>query len=84
MLRVESVVKSFGGFKAVDGVNLHVGAGEIVAVIGPNGAGKTTLFHLLTGHLTPIRGGSCSRERRSADFPPTSSAGGGSPAPSRW
>jgi branched-chain amino acid transport system permease protein len=28
--------------------------------------------------------GSCSRERRSADFPPTSSAGGGSPAPSRW
>ena len=56
MLRVESVVKSFGGFKAVDGVNLHVGAGEIVAVIGPNGAGKTTLFHLLTGHLSPDSG----------------------------
>ena len=56
MLRVESVVKSFGGFKAVDGANLHVNPGEIVAVIGPNGAGKTTLFHLLTGHLSPDSG----------------------------
>ena len=56
MLRVESVVKSFGGFKAVDGASLHVNAGEIVAVIGPNGAGKTTLFHLLTGHLSPDSG----------------------------
>ena len=56
MLRVESVVKSFGGFKAVDGANLQVTAGEIVAVIGPNGAGKTTLFHLLTGHLAPDSG----------------------------
>ena len=56
MLRVESVVKSFGGFKAVDGATLQVNAGEIVAVIGPNGAGKTTLFHLLTGHLSPDSG----------------------------
>jgi len=56
VLRVESVVKSFGGFKAVDGANLQVNAGEIVAVIGPNGAGKTTLFHLLTGHLSPDSG----------------------------
>jgi len=56
VLRVESVTKSFGGFKAVDGANLHVNAGEIVAVIGPNGAGKTTLFHLLTGHLSPDSG----------------------------
>ncbi|PWB60582.1 MAG: ABC transporter ATP-binding protein [Deltaproteobacteria bacterium] len=56
MLRVESLVKSFGGFKAVNGANLQVRAGEIVAVIGPNGAGKTTLFHLITGHLTPDSG----------------------------
>ena len=56
LLRVESVVKSFGGFKAVNGVNLEVGAGEIVAVIGPNGAGKTTLFNLITGHLSPDSG----------------------------
>ncbi|NJD61711.1 MAG: ABC transporter ATP-binding protein [Deltaproteobacteria bacterium] len=56
MLRVESLVKSFGGFKAVNGADLEVRAGEIVAVIGPNGAGKTTLFHLITGHLTPDSG----------------------------
>jgi len=53
---VESVVKSFGGFKAVNGANLHVEAGEIVAVIGPNGAGKTTLFNVITGHLPPDSG----------------------------
>ncbi len=56
MLRVESVVKSFGGFKAVNGANLGVEAGEIVAVIGPNGAGKTTLFNLITGQLAPDSG----------------------------
>jgi ABC-type branched-subunit amino acid transport system ATPase component len=53
---VESIVKSFGGFKAVDGVNLHVDAGEIVAVIGPNGAGKTTLLNTLSGFYVPDSG----------------------------
>ena len=51
MLKVESLVKSFDDFKAVNGTNLVVEQGEIVAVIGPNGAGKTTLFNLITGHL---------------------------------
>ena len=53
MLRVEGIHKSFSGFKAVNGANLHVAMGEIVAVIGPNGAGKTTLFNLITGILKP-------------------------------
>jgi branched-chain amino acid transport system ATP-binding protein len=56
MLLVEDIHKSFGDFKAVNGVNLSVGKGEMVAVIGPNGAGKTTLFNLITGQLTPDRG----------------------------
>ncbi|HID88042.1 MAG TPA: ABC transporter ATP-binding protein [Anaerolineae bacterium] len=56
MLRVEDVHKSFGDFKAVDGANLTVGDGELVAVIGPNGAGKTTLFNLITGQLKLDRG----------------------------
>ena len=51
MLRVESVVKSFGGFRAVNGAFLEVEAGEIVAVIGPNGAGKTTLFNLIRNNF---------------------------------
>jgi len=56
MLKVENVDKSFDDFKAVDGANLTVGEGELVAVIGPNGAGKTTLFNLITGQLQPDRG----------------------------
>ncbi len=56
MLKVESLVKTFGGFKAVNGANLEVNKGEIVAVIGPNGAGKTTLFNLITGILKPDSG----------------------------
>jgi len=56
MLRVEGVIKSFDEFMAVNGANLTVKKGEIVAVIGPNGAGKTTLFHLITGALKRDRG----------------------------
>ena len=49
LLRVEGVVKRFGGLVAVNQVSLDLHAGEILAVIGPNGAGKSTLFNLLTG-----------------------------------
>ena len=56
MLRVENLHKSFDGFMAVNGADLTVTAGEVVAVIGPNGAGKTTLFNLITGQLTPDSG----------------------------
>jgi branched-chain amino acid transport system ATP-binding protein len=56
MLKVEGLMKSFDDFMAVNGANLAVGKGEIVAVIGPNGAGKTTLFNLITGALRRDRG----------------------------
>ncbi len=56
MLRLESVDKSFGDFKAVDEAHLSVGEGDLVAVIGPNGAGKTTLFNLISGQLERDRG----------------------------
>jgi branched-chain amino acid transport system ATP-binding protein len=56
MLQVKDIHKSFGDFKAVNGANLYVGEGELVAVIGPNGAGKTTLFNLITGQLKPNQG----------------------------
>jgi branched-chain amino acid transport system ATP-binding protein len=56
VLDVSGLTKSFGGFLAVDEVDLAVAEREIAAVIGPNGAGKSTLFNLITGHLQPTAG----------------------------
>jgi ABC-2 type transport system ATP-binding protein len=56
LVSAEGVVKSYGSVKALDGINLHVGAGEFVALLGLNGAGKTTLFQLLTGLFVPDAG----------------------------
>jgi branched-chain amino acid transport system ATP-binding protein len=53
LLEVRSLARSFGGFKAIDGVSFSVPRGSISAIIGPNGAGKTTLFNLITGHVSP-------------------------------
>ena len=50
-LSVRGLVKRFGRFVALDGVDLSVGVGEIRAIIGPNGAGKTTLINVLGGQL---------------------------------
>lgn len=47
----------FGGLRAVDGMNLQINQGEIVALIGPNGAGKTTFFNCVTGVYNPSEGG---------------------------
>jgi len=51
LLEVRGLVKRFLGVTAVDGVDLAVGAGELVSLIGPNGSGKTTLFNCVTGYL---------------------------------
>ncbi len=55
-LSLQAVSKSFGGLRAVDGVELAVRPGERRALIGPNGAGKTTLFNLIAGAL-PVTSG---------------------------
>jgi branched-chain amino acid transport system ATP-binding protein len=70
MLQVNAVVKSFDDFKAVNGANLVVEKGEIVAVIGPNGAGKTTLFNLITGALKRDRGSIFFKDEDISELPP--------------
>ena len=56
LLEVRNVRKQFGGVAALNGLDLHVDAGEIVSVIGPNGAGKSTLFNVITGLSEPDAG----------------------------
>jgi branched-chain amino acid transport system ATP-binding protein len=56
LLRLDNVSKSFGGVRAVRGVDLEVSEGEILGLIGPNGSGKTTLFNVVTGFQQPDGG----------------------------
>ncbi|TDK41194.1 ABC transporter ATP-binding protein [Antarcticimicrobium luteum] len=56
MLRLDHLVKKFGGLTATNDVTLDFPAGTLSAIIGPNGAGKTTLFNQITGHLVPTSG----------------------------
>ncbi len=56
MIVTQNLGKQFEDFWAVDGVNLHVNAGEVMALLGPNGAGKTTTVRMLTSILRPTRG----------------------------
>ncbi|MHB0997453.1 MAG: ATP-binding cassette domain-containing protein, partial [Elusimicrobiales bacterium] len=56
MIEITNLTKSFGGFKAVDGLNLRVEPGEIFGFLGPNGAGKTTTVKVLSGIMRPTSG----------------------------
>lgn len=53
MLAIRNLTKRFGGIRAVVGVDLSLGEGELVGLIGPNGSGKTTVFNLVTGIYRP-------------------------------
>jgi len=57
LLQLTGVEKHFGGLPAVDGVDLRVDEGEIIALVGPNGAGKSTLLKAISG-LQPATSGS--------------------------
>jgi putrescine transport system ATP-binding protein len=56
LLRIDGVVKRFGGFTAVDKLSLDIRAGEFFALLGPSGCGKTTLLRMLAGFETPDAG----------------------------
>ena len=56
LLQTVELTKHFGETRAVDGVDLTVTEGEVMALVGPNGAGKTSLVNLLSAYLTPDAG----------------------------
>ena len=56
MIAITDLVKHYGTFKAVNGVNLDVRPGEIHGFLGPNGAGKTTTIRMIAGLLKPTSG----------------------------
>jgi ABC-2 type transport system ATP-binding protein len=56
VIAVDGLVKDFGRTRALDGVDLHVGRGEVHGFLGPNGAGKSTTIRILLGLLRADRG----------------------------
>ena len=56
ILYLDAVSVSFDGFRAINGLSLVIGRGEMRAVIGPNGAGKTTMMDIITGKTRPDAG----------------------------
>jgi ABC-2 type transport system ATP-binding protein len=56
MFELAHLTRRYGGFTAVDDLNLVIGRGEVVGLLGHNGAGKTTVMKMLTGYLEPTAG----------------------------
>lgn len=55
-LRATGLMKRYGGRSVVNGVDVELKPGEIVALLGPNGAGKTTSFYMMVGFIRPNSG----------------------------
>src|SRR3546814_15502502 len=55
-VEAQRLVKDFGSFRAVDGIDIAVPTGSIYGILGPNGAGKTTLIRMLLGIIDPDAG----------------------------
>jgi branched-chain amino acid transport system ATP-binding protein len=70
VLVVESLVKRFGGFTAVNNVSFKVEKGEILGLIGPNGSGKSTIFNMLSGTFPPSAGSILFEGGELAGLPP--------------
>ncbi len=69
MITVDSLTKTYGGFRAVDDVSFTARAGRVTGFLGPNGAGKSTTMRIMVG-LTPATAGHAEiRGRRYADLP---------------
>ncbi|MBB3771697.1 spermidine/putrescine transport system ATP-binding protein [Angulomicrobium tetraedrale] len=70
ILQLVGVRKSFGGFHAVQGIDLDVREGEFLTIVGPSGSGKTTLLRMLAGMDSPSEGNITLHGERINDVPP--------------
>ncbi len=70
VLEVRDVHLSFGGITALNGVNLQLREGEILALVGPNGSGKTSLLNCICGFYRPQRGAIIYKGRDITQTPP--------------
>lgn len=70
LLELREVEKSFGGLKAIDGLSMTLGEGEILGLIGPNGAGKTVTFNMISGVYPPDKGEILFNGKRISGLPP--------------
>jgi branched-chain amino acid transport system ATP-binding protein len=70
VLKVESLDVAYGEIRALKGVGLEVGEGEIVTILGNNGAGKTTTLKTISGLLPPTRGSITLRDQSLLGVPP--------------
>ncbi|HUC83783.1 MAG TPA: ATP-binding cassette domain-containing protein, partial [Candidatus Acidoferrales bacterium] len=69
LLLTQNLAKEYRGRRVVDGVSVHVSAGEIVGLLGPNGAGKTTTFNMIVGVVRPDQGEVAFQDRRITRLP---------------
>jgi branched-chain amino acid transport system ATP-binding protein len=70
MLEIRSLTCRYGGVRALDGLNLHVEAGEVVTLIGANGAGKSTTLRAVAGLVPPASGDVLFEGKSIAKLPP--------------
>ena len=69
LLELRSLTKRFGGFTAVDGVDLDIEEGEFFTIVGPSGSGKTTVLRMLAGLEQPSSGDILLKGQRINDIP---------------
>ena len=75
LLALQGCTVRFGGLTAVSGLDLAIGAQDLVGLIGPNGAGKTTVFNIITGVYRPTSGSITLGDRAIAGMKPNRIAG---------